>query len=131
MKRQTKTAKTDTKIIDFLRKNPMSNAVQIVAGTGVGGNIYMTMTRLVEKGQVIKLDKNYTLPAKTQKSVSPQRETENKYENDPRMPFSGNRYQSLISTYKKEIDHIQSGIDQLVIAKNYLERRVEEMEDAD
>ena len=93
----------------------------------------MTMTRLVEKGQVIKLDKNYTLPAKTQKSVSPWREKKFKVE-DKEFVFSkriNNEYIELINAYNREIEHIQSGIDQLVITKNYLVRRVEEMQNAD
>ena len=57
-------------------------------------------------------------------NVSPQRETE-----DPRMPlFQAKNPNPLANIYRKEISHIQSGIDQLVITKNYLERRVEELD---
>lgn len=130
MKRQTKTLKNTKAVIEYLQKNPLSTAAQIAEGTGLKGNIYTTLINLVEKKLIGKnASRQYYQLQDVQNNVSPQRETENKYDNDPRMPvFQTKNANPLANIYRKEISHIQSGIDQLVITKNYLERRVEELD---
>lgn len=134
MKRKTSNTRNQKAVIEYLKKHPMSRAVDIVKGTGLKTNIYSVLINLMEGKRVLKIQQRYTLPATTQNINSPKREIKNKLDlsEDPRMPlFSPRNPDPLANIYRKEIAHIQSGIDQLVITKNYLERRVEEIENAD
>lgn len=142
MKRKTRTENNARKIIDFLSHHPSATAAAVQNKTGIKGNIYTTLARLVKNGELKKIGVGYEVndKAATKTKVSPWREKKFKvgkrvftYQKnvDIDTRVDTNPYRSLIATYTKEIAHIQSGIDQLVIAKNYLERRVEEMEDAD
>lgn len=125
MKRSTRANKNRDVVIQYLQKHPLSTAAQIAEGTGLKTNIYTTLINLVEKKLVGKNSaKQYYQLQDAKNNVSPQRETE-----DPRMPlFQAKNPNPLANIYRKEISHIQSGIDQLVITKNYLERRVEELD---
>lgn len=134
MKRSTRSNKNSKIVVDYLTKHPLSSAAEIAKGTGLKGNIYTTLMSLIEKKLIGKNDaKQYYQLLDSKNSVSPRREIKNNLDisKDLRMPlFQARDSNSLTNIYRKEISHIQSGIDQLVITKNYLERRVEEMENA-
>ena len=113
--------KIQTAVLKFLANNPFSPAVVVQRGVNMRkGNIYSVLSRLVEKGNVVKQGKFYRL------SESYDRATKiiNTIKKVAPPPASN----PLISVYSREIRFIEDGIDSLMITKNYLQRRIEQLE---
>ena len=124
---RTRKAKHQDAILRFLKQEGRAGAAEIQKGIGMKrGNIYQVMKLLVQKGLVTHLPgtRKYVLANETV---------------DKRMPLFREHSQPtpppapnpLIAVYSREIQFVEDGIDSLMITKNYLQRRVEQLKQED
>lgn len=100
-----------SRITNYVKANPFSKASDIQKGLNFKGNIYTLLGVLTDKNIIRKMpNKEYVLDLRSS-------------------PTSETKVNPMIKMLQDEIDHIQNGIDQLMITKNYLERRLEQLED--
>lgn len=113
--------KNQTAVLEYLKRMPFCSAVAIQRGIKMKkGNVYTLLNRLVEKGDIDKKGKYYSL------SESYDRAT--KVINTIKKVVPPPASNPLISVYSREIKFIEDGIDSLMITKNYLQRRIEQLE---
>lgn len=113
--------KVQTAVLEYLKRMPFCSAVAIQRGINMRkGNIYSVLSRLVEKGDIVKRGKFYRLSESYDKATK----VINTIKKVAPPPASN----PLISVYSREIKFIEDGIDSLMITKNYLQRRIEQLE---
>lgn len=120
-----------SRITEYIKENPFSKASDIQKGLKFKSNIYTLLGLLVDRGVLRKTEnKTYAINGdikiavdKTD-SLDGEKLSKTITINAATQPIS-NPYANIL---KREIDHIQSGIDQLMITKNYLERRLEQLQ---
>lgn len=123
-------------VMKYLLRTGKDSAINIKRNLGFKhGNIYQLLKNLETKGVVTKVPdtKQYVLAKKgtTPADEAPvQTESAPKNIVKPKMkPFvPGN---PLIPVYQREIQFVEDGIDSLMITKNYLQRRVEQLKQED
>lgn len=113
--------KVQTAVLAYLKRIPFSSAVGVQKGIHkTKGNIYNTLNQLVKKGHVVKKGKVYSLSESYDKATRIIKSI-----NKPTPQPAPN---PLIAVYSREIRYIESGIDSLMITKNYLQRRIEQLQ---
>lgn len=115
-------------ITRFLKQEGRAGAAEIQKGIGMKrGNIYQVMKLLVQKGLVTHLPgtKKYALTSETVEAKPMPLYAEHRQPTPPPAP------NPLISIYAREIQFVEDGIDSLMITKNYLQRRVEQLKQED
>ena len=114
--------KNQTAVLEYLKRMPFCSAVAIQRGIKMKkGNVYTLLNRLVEKGDIVKKGKFYSLSESYDKATKVIN-TIKKVAPPPPAPSP------LIGVYSREIKFIEDGIDSLMITKNYLQRRIEQLE---
>ena len=99
-------------ISNYLVKHGPSTAADIQKATKVKGNIYTTLQTMVNRKIISRFGKLYQATLGEAVKV---------YERE-------DKANPMIKMLQKEIDYIQDGIDSLLITKNYLERRLEQLQ---
>jgi hypothetical protein len=117
-------SKDFNKIKTFLAKNGQATAAEIQKETKVKGNIYTKLETMVKKNLLTKSGKLYDVTFEKRLPLAA----------DKTDSLDGEKVSNLIHKSKQiavlrdEIDYIEDGIDSLTITKNYLERRLEQLE---
>ena len=134
-KRSKKRNRVQNAVLFYLARTPFASAASIQKGIGLTkGNIYQTMAQLVQKGDVIRKEgsKLYQISDSAKEAIKvttakrirvsePDTQRAPLYQAPPPEP------NPLANIYLREIEFIQDGIDSLMITKNYLERRIEQL----
>lgn len=114
-------SKNQIAVLEYLKRMPFCSAVAIQRGIKMKkGNVYTLLNRLVEKGDINKKGKYYSLSESYDKATRIIKSI-----NKPTPQPAPN---PLIAVYSREIRYIESGIDSLMITKNYLQRRIEQLQ---
>jgi hypothetical protein len=124
-----------------MQRSAADTAVGIQRSIGMKrGNIYQILSRLINDGFVRKVEgtKKYelvnteftvdTTDVKVAPAVVQKLQQGRAIERQPKLTPTVN---PLIPVYQREIQFVEDGIDSLMITKNYLERRVEQLKQED
>jgi predicted transcriptional regulator len=128
-----KTKRVLNDILAYLATHPGSGAAQVQKGIGLKvGNIYGHMKLLLDRGAVVREGMGYSLSESGAKAMSIAKIK--KPEVAPQSTRFPLRHETksfspspLINIIQREIQYIEDGIDSLMITKNYLQRRIEQL----